>query len=76
MHLVNGAPKNHTLSEHGIALNRQQLVDNTNIITNEPHHYLLEILEAILIQKIKPKLNQQFTGATRTLRLISDIFEP
>ena len=76
MHLVNGAPKNHTLSEHGTALNRQQLVDNTKILTREPHHSRLEILEAILIQKNKPKLNQQFTGATRILRLISDIFDP
>ena len=76
MHLQQGGPKHHTQNHHNTPLTRDMLVKNTNIIARETNYNRLHILEALLIHKQKPPLNNQFTGTNRTLKLYSNTWPP
>ena len=67
MHLQSGAPKKHSLQAHSKILTREMLVNNTKIIRSESNFTRLQILEALLIQKLRPQINIQDTGTCRTL---------
>ena len=69
MHLQQGGPKQHTSQKHNTTLTRDMLVKNTRILETEPDTNRLHILEALLIQQHRPKLNHQYTGLVRTLKL-------
>ena len=71
MHLQQGGPKHHTEHHHNSLLTRDMLVKNTTIIARQTDYNRLHILEALLIQKQKPPLNNQFRGTNRTLKLFS-----
>ena len=71
-HLQSGAPKQHTLIEHNIDLSRTQMVQNTKILYHAPDFHRLTIMEALLIRRHKPIINQQDTGITRTLQLFTN----
>ena len=69
MHLQSGAPKKHSLQAHSKILTREMLVNNTTIIQSESNFTRLQIIEALLIQKLRPQINIQDTGTCRTLLL-------
>ena len=69
MHLQQGGPKHHTVKNHMATLTRDMLVKNTRILHTESDTNRLHILEALLIQQHRPKLNNQYTGLVRTLKL-------
>ena len=69
MHLQSGAPKKHLLQVHSKILTREMLVNNTKIIRSESNFTRLQIIEALLIQKLRPQINIQDTGTCRTLLL-------
>ena len=73
MHLSAGGPHNHMKNVHKTTLNRQQLVDQTKIINHNIDRNRLEILEALIIQKTKPSINNQATGQARTLHLMGNL---
>ena len=68
-HLQNGSIKDHDTNCQNLKLNRTKIVENTKIIykINEPRK--LVIMEAILINFKKPKLNGQETGVGRISKL-------
>ena len=71
MHLASGGPKQHALTNHNLLLTRTDLVNNTKILLTEFNHNKLSITEALLIQKMQPSINNQSTGANRTLKLFT-----
>ena len=71
MHLASGGPKQHALTNHHMLLTREELVNNTKIIFSESNNNKLSISEALLIQKMQPSVNTQFTGISRTLKLFT-----
>ena len=70
-HLQSGAPKQHTLLTHGMDLTRNQMVDNIQVLYHAPDFQHLTIMEALIIRRDKPVINQQDTGITRTLQLFT-----
>ena len=58
-HLSNGAIKQHLLSNHGTAITRKMLEENTNIIDTCKYVRRLHIAEALYIKENSPKLNTQ-----------------
>ena len=58
-HLSNGAIKQHLLSEHGTAITRKMLEENTEIIDTCKDARRLPIAEALYIKENTPKLNRQ-----------------
>ena len=73
MHLQGSAPFNHAREVHNCTLNREQMVNNTEIIRQENDFNRLEILEELYIKSMKPEINMQTTGRGRTLRLLGDL---
>ena len=71
MHAQNGSILKHFRSEHGCAPSREQLIENTQIITRAADRYKLTIKEALLILKESPSLNIQFENFTNILKLYS-----
>ena len=71
MHLASGGPKQHALENHNLTLTRNDLVSNTKIIYNQSNHNKLSIMEALLIKKLQPSINNQCTGINRTLKLFT-----
>ena len=69
MHLQSGAIKKHSLQAHNQILTREILVNNTKYIHSETNFTRLQVAEALLIQKLRPKINNQDTGTSRTLSL-------
>lgn len=69
MHLQGGGPFCHMKNVHNTKITREQLVNQTKIINQAWDRNRLEILEALLIQKNKPAINNQATGVVRTLHL-------
>ena len=72
MHLGSGGPRKHMEQAHRTRITREDLVNNTRIVTRIDHFSRLEITEAILIQKESPSINGQDTGRVRKLRLLGD----
>ena len=71
MHLASGGPKQHALEKHNLTLTGDDLVNNTKIFFNEFNHNILAIMEALLIRKLQPCINNQSTGINRTLQLFT-----
>ena len=69
MHKSSGAPKDHYNNKHNAGLSREALVNSTKIIRQENDPVRLMIFEALLIHIKRPSINQQSTGASRTLKL-------
>ena len=59
-HLQTGAPRQHTLEEHGYNITRSDLVNNTKILATEKCQKRLQILEAVIIRENSPTLNIQY----------------
>ena len=70
MHLRDGAPHDHTAQVHHRHITRQDLTDNTTILTSCTNRRRLQVLEALFIRKQKPKLNKQLVSCI-TLKLFS-----
>ena len=74
MHLGSGAPKSHTEASHRhSSLSRDVMVQNTKIIRKENDTRRLPIYEALIIQQKCPIINNQDTGSSRTLKLLSAV---
>ena len=71
MHGQNGSIFNHFEKEHNSKPTRNQLTENTNIITRANNRYMLAIKEALLILKESPSLNVQFDNFENILKLHS-----
>ena len=56
-HAQEGAIKNHARTKHHEAISRDVIIKNTKIIGKAPDARRLRLLEALLIQQIKPTLN-------------------
>ena len=72
MHLQNGGPKTHTITEHDTPLTRQQMVDNTTILDTCQDIRRLRILEAVHIRDRDPAINRQ-VNARGTLPLFDGL---
>ena len=73
MHLAAGGTLVHAKNNHKTQLTRKQLVENTKVLFHLKDRNRLEILEAILISKLKPLINRQATGASRILQLFGNV---
>ena len=71
MHQASGGPKQHALENHNLTLTRDDLVNNTKIFFNEFNHNKLSIIDALLIRKLQPSINNQSTVINRTLKLFT-----
>ena len=69
MHLQDGAIKKHLRTAHATTLTRQHLENNIKILKQINDTVRLEIAESLLIRNLKPSINNQDTGKTRTLKL-------
>ena len=58
-HLQSGALQQHHQEVHQQPISREELVDGTNIITEERSRRRLRVLEAVLIRERLPTLNTQ-----------------
>ena len=71
MHLASGGPKQHALDNHNLTLTKDDLVNNTKILFDEFYHNKLSMMEALLIEKLQPSINNQSTGINRTLKFFT-----
>ena len=71
MHFLSGSPKQHALANHNLPLTKEDLINNTKILLTEFNHNKLSITEALLIQKMQPSINNQWTGTNRTLKIFT-----
>lgn len=58
-HLQEGAIKQHHLQHHGTNITRDNIVNNTKIITQCSDHRKLQVLEAVYIRERAPIINIQ-----------------
>ena len=58
-HLSAGGPAQHSLESHGQRITRQEMVDNTSILTREPNQWKLRIIEAAFIIGCQPSMCDQ-----------------
>jgi hypothetical protein len=70
-HLNSGGPRQHMLTEHGVAITRKDLVDNTTILRQCGDTTRLAIAEALYILEESPAINGQCTNFIRTLKLFN-----
>ena len=70
-HGQNGSIYQHFLLDHNQKPRREDLTENTTIISKSPNRYRLAIKEALLILKIGPSINRQFDNFTNILKLFS-----
>lgn len=68
-HVYNGSIKKHVKNHHNEDINKQILIDNTQIIDFEQNRHKLYIKEAIYILNKNPSINRQFETFTSTLKL-------
>ena len=68
-HLTAGAPKEHFRRFHGVTVTRKMLEDNVSILNQVADRRRLAISEALLIEKHRPAINNQFSGSNRILKL-------
>ena len=57
MHVASGGPKVHALENHNLTATRDDLVNNTKILFHEVNHNKLSMMEALLIRKLQPPIN-------------------
>ena len=70
-HGQNGSILKHFQEAHNCKPTREQITENTSIITKESDRYRLTIKEALIIRNIKPLINKQFDNFTNILKLYS-----
>ena len=68
-HTYNGSIKLHFLQSHNIVPTKNQILDNTTILTHAEDRYRLSIKEALLILQNSPLINKQFDNFTNILKL-------
>ena len=68
-HKYNGSIKNHLLDYHNKSISKEILENNTKIINKATSRKELYIKEALLIQKNKPIINQQYNSFNEILKL-------
>ena len=68
-HVQSGSIYKHCKQEHNCKPSRDQLIDNTIIISKASNRYRLAIKEALLILEHAPTINKQFDNFTNTLKL-------
>ena len=71
MHSQNGGILKHFQQDHHCKPTRQQLTENTTILTHDNNKNKLMIKEALLILQHNPSINRQFDNFTNTLKLYS-----
>ena len=59
LHLQHGGPKEHLRNDHRRSLDRETIVNQTQIIATEKDPHRLAILEAIIIKELQPSINRQ-----------------
>ena len=59
LHLQQGGPKEHLQTIHGRSLDRETIVNQTEIIAAEKDPRRLAILEAVIIKEMHPSINRQ-----------------
>ena len=59
LHLQQGGPKEHLQTSHRQSLDRETIVNNTEIVAMERDTRRLAILEAIIIKELQPSINRQ-----------------
>ena len=69
MHGQNGSIYNHFINSHNCKPTRDQLTENTIIITRDTDRYKLAIKEALIIINDSPSLNIQFDNFSNILKL-------
>ena len=67
---ASGGPIQHTHIDHHQHLTRDNLVSNTKILCQDSNHNKLSIIEALLIRKIQPSINNQCTRINKTLNSV------
>ena len=68
-HLQNGSIKDHEHQCNKMKLTRTKIVENTKILHKFSEYHKLAIMESILVNFLRPELNEQDTGKRRTLKL-------
>ena len=68
-HRQNGSILNHFLHEHHIKPTREQLTENTKILSRSHDRHRLAIKESLLILESKPEINKQYDNFTNILKL-------
>ena len=68
-HGQNGSIYSHFEDEHKSKVTREQLTENTNIISKSTDRLRLSIKEALLILDSKPEINKQYNNFTNILKL-------
>ena len=68
-HSYSGSIFEHFTKHHGVRPKKQQLQENTTILSKAPDRYRLSIQEALLISQKQPSINRQFESFTHTLKL-------
>ena len=69
MHAQAGSILQHFRNKHHTKPSRQQLTENTTILTKAENRYKLALKEALLILKRNPTINKQFDNFTNILKL-------
>ena len=59
LHLQHGGPKQHLWTHHKRHLDRETMVENTEVIAEEMDHLRLTVLEAVIIKQLHPAINTQ-----------------
>ena len=70
-HLQQGAIKRHHVETHETNISRQQLVDNTSVLTHCPGGKHLEVTEAVYIREKSPSINIQYASLGGILKLFT-----
>ena len=68
-HLQNGSILDHFQQEHHIKPTREQVTENTKILSKSNDRLRLAIKESFLILELKPEINKQYNNFTNTLKL-------
>ena len=72
-HCQNGSIHSHFKEEHHIKPTREQLTNNTNIISRGKDRLRLAIKESLLILDEKPEINKQYDNFTNILKLHNSV---
>ena len=68
-HYYNGYIKDDTIQNHKMKITKEQLIENTEILTYENNRYRLAIKESLLILSKNRVINKQFDNFTNLLKL-------
>ena len=68
-HYYKGSIKDHTLQAHKMKVTKEQVIENTEILTYENNRYRLAVKESLLILSENPVINKQFDNFINILKL-------